>query len=70
MRGIKTDRFGNAYKSIFCKHNRNGYPVGYFEIGSVLYKVEPGQEATDNKGNSGVWVKVTKMPKRNRQTSF
>lgn len=65
---VKLNRFGNKEQLVACKANKNGFPVGYLEIGSKLYKVEPAQASsgkTDKNGREILeWVKVTEMPKR------
>ena len=67
---IKTDRFGQSFQSIFCRNNKNGYPVGYVELGSKLYKVEPGQVSENRKGESGTWCKITAVKKRTQSTKM
>jgi len=66
-RRISTDRFGNAYQLIGCKPNKNGYPVGYIELGGKLYKIEP---SPSNKEGVDYWVKVTAIKKQNQATSM
>ena len=63
MPNVRMDRFGNKTMSIFCKNNKNGYPQGYLEIGSKLFKIEPGKEGENRNGDSGTWVKVTETKK-------
>lgn len=58
---IKTDRFGNPYQVIGCKDNRNGYPVGYAELGGKLYKVEPSESKNEKYSH---WVKLTLVKKQ------
>lgn len=64
---INTDRFGNAYQLIGCKPNKNGFPVGYIELGGKTYKVEPSRA---NKEGVEYWVKVTKVDPKKRPTSM
>jgi len=67
MAKVNTDRFGNAYQLIGCKPNKNGFPVGYLELGNSLYKVEPSESKNEK---YLYWVKVTKVDKRKKQTSM
>jgi len=67
MRNSRIDRFGNMTMLIGCKENKNGYPVGYLEIGNTLYKVEPSPA---NKDGVLYWVKLTKLNKRNNSSRF
>lgn len=64
---VKTDRFGNPYQLVSCKENKNGFPVGYVELGGKLYKIEPSEAKKD-----GVlyWVKVTKVDQKKKHTSM
>ncbi|POS01584.1 hypothetical protein Q361_10944 [Flavobacterium croceum DSM 17960] len=65
-KNIKTDRFGQPYQNVACKNNKNGYPVGYAELGGKLYKIEPGGSS------DGVdqWVKITKVDAKKRHSSM
>ena len=69
---IKNDRFGNPYQNVKCRMNKNGYPVGYIELGGKLYKVEPSQQtSTDNKsGEEIAWCRMTQVKKQQRATSM
>ena len=67
MAKVNTDRFGNAYQLIGCKPNKNGFPVGYLELGNSLYKVEPSESKNEK---YLYWVKVTKVDKWKKQTSM
>ena len=71
-RRVKTDRFGNAFQNIPCTENKNGYPVGYLELGSKLYKIEPSQNtSTDEKtGKEVAWVRVTAIDKKKKHQSM
>jgi len=61
------DRFGNAFKVVGCKPNKNGFSVGYTEINGVMYKLEP---SPSNKDGVDTWIRITKMPKRKEGGSF
>ena len=61
-RFTNTDRFGNQYTVIGFKPNKNGYPVGYWESASGLYKLELSNSNKDGVSN---WLKITKLQKRN-----
>lgn len=69
---VKTDRFGRPFQNIKCKMNKNGYPSGYWELGSKLYKIEPSMETTtDNKsGEDIMWVRITKVDKNNKKVNM
>lgn len=72
---IKNDRFGNVFQNIQLKHkvSKSGYEnfVGYIELSSKLYKIETQAQTTDNnKGETVVWAKVTKVDKSRRPTSM
>jgi len=64
---VKNDRFGNPYQVIGCKPNKNGFPVGYVELGSKLYKLEPSDSQNPKYSH---WVKVTEVKKQNKNTSM
>jgi len=64
---VKTDRFGQSYQVIGCKENKNGFPVGYVELGGKLYKLEPS-DSKNEKYES--WIKVTAVKKQNRNSSM
>ena len=53
------DRFGNPYKVVGLKPNKNGFPVGYITIGNTSYKIEISHAKKDG---VDMWCKVTKMP--------
>lgn len=59
-RYTKTDRFGNRYQVVGCKPNKNGYPVGYVEVGGKLFKLEPSES---NKDGVHSWIRVTELKK-------
>lgn len=63
---IKVDKFGNPFQSIACKNNKNGYPVGYAELGGKLYKIEPGSGS----GEVDAWVRITKVDQKKRPSSM
>lgn len=67
QRTIKNDRFGQPYQVIGCKENKNGYPVGYAELGGKLYKIEPSDS---NKDGVKTWVKITQVKKQNKVSSM
>lgn len=66
-RRVSTDRFGNPYQLVGCKENKNGFPVGYVELGGKTYKIEPSEAKKD-----GVlyWVKVTKVDAKKQHSSM
>lgn len=64
---IKVDRFQNPFQLVGCKPNKNGFPVGYVEIGGKTYKIEPSQAQKDG---IAYWVKVTKINSKPRPTSM
>lgn len=64
---VKTDRFGNPYQLIGCKENKNGFPVGYVELGGKLYKIEPSEAKKDG---FLYWVKVTRVDQKKKHTSM
>lgn len=66
-RPIQTDRFGNAYQLVGCKPNKNGFSVGYAELGGKLYKIEPSEASKEGISH---WVKITKVDKKAKQTSM
>lgn len=59
MKNIRYDQFNNAYTLVRCKENKNGFPAGYLEIGSKLYKLEPSSAS-----DGGMWIRVTALKKR------
>jgi len=64
----RSDRFGNQYAVIGCKDKKgNGYPVGYITIGGKTYKLEPSEA---EKEGVAMWIRVTRMPNRNNNSSF
>lgn len=60
----RTDRFGNPTKLVGCKPNKNGFPVGYLEIGNQLYKLEPSKSNNEKYSH---WIKVTKIVKKSQE---
>lgn len=66
-RFIKNDRFGNPYQVIGLKDNKNGYPVGYVELGGKLYKLEPSESQKEGVSS---WLKVTQVKKQAQHTSM
>jgi len=71
MPSLRTDRFGRAYKNVICKNNKNGYPVGYFEVGSKLFRLEPGLEQAELKtGEQGTFIKITEVKKQVQKKGF
>ena len=64
---VKNDRFGNPYQLIGCKPNKNGFPVGYVELGGKLYKLEP---SLSNNEKYSHWIKVTAVRKQSKSTSM
>ena len=60
-RSFQNDRFGNKYIIVGCKENKNGFAVGYAEIGGKLYKIEP---SSANKDGIKAWVKLTQIKKQ------
>ena len=63
MARVRNDRFGNPSALVGCKPNKNGFPVGYIEIGGKLFKLEPSQS---NKEGVAAWIRVTQMQRRDR----
>lgn len=63
---IRTDRFGNPYQVVGCKDNKNGFAVGYVELGGKLYKIEPSKA---DKDGVSVWVKIT-LVKKNQNANM
>jgi hypothetical protein len=79
MAGIRNDRFGNPTllkfaKSVISKKDGNVMPIfkTYVEIGSTMVKVEISHAKDGDKknGNPGMWVKFTKMTKRQQGGGF
>lgn len=61
----REDRFGQLTMLVACKPNKNGYPVGYLEIGGKLYKLEPSQA---NKEGVLYWIKATQCKAKSGTT--
>lgn len=59
---VRNDKFGNKYIVVGCKDKKdNGFPVGYVELGSKLYKLEPSPA---NKDGVHTWIRVTQVKKK------
>lgn len=65
MQNTRMDRFGNMTMLCKTKENKNGFQVGYVEIGNKLYKLEPSKASDGN-----LWIKVTALNKRSSNRSF
>ena len=61
-----TDKFGNAYKIVKLKKNKNGFPTGYVEIGNSLYKLDVSPA---KKEGVELWLKLTKLNKKSSSWS-
>jgi len=61
-KNIRTDKYGRPTMLVKCKPNKNGFPEGYLEIGSQLYKCA----VSNNLKDGGYWIQVTKLAKQNR----
>jgi len=58
----QTDRFGNRYIVVGLRDKTGkGYPKGFAEIKSTLYKIEVSDS---NKQDVESWVKITEMPRK------
>jgi hypothetical protein len=78
MGGIRNDRYGNPNilkmaKSVVSKKTGEVMPIykTYLEVGSIMFKVEISECKKETKdGHPGMWVKFTKMPKRQQGSGF
>jgi len=61
---VYRDKFGNEQKLVALKPNKNGYPVGYLEVGGKLFKMEYSPASSDNRAGAIGWVRVTALKKQ------
>lgn len=65
----RTDRFGNPYMVVSCKHNKKNadFNQGYIELGGKLYKFEVSEAKKDG---VAYWVRVTRVNQNRQQNSM
>lgn len=64
---VRYDKQNRPYKLVGLKKNKNGFPVGYVEMNGNLYKIDV---STSKKEGVELWIKFTKLPKRNNNYGF
>lgn len=64
---VKYDKQNRPYKLVSLKKNKNGFPVGYVEIGGSLYKIDISPA---KKEGVELWAKFTKLPRRQNSFGF
>lgn len=78
MANIKTDRFGRPYQLKKLSNSTtkdgellDGCNYGFLEIGGKSFKIETSPcNKEDKNGGTSLWMKITKIEKRKRHTSF